>query len=143
MVDNAPTEVNVGTHFFRWEPPDIAYIAYVGDLDGKSMAALSQASRRSTLQKPSVFLLVDMSKVGKIAGDARRVAADGSKDLALRGIAVVGASAHLRIIAGLVSRAVDLLHHNTDNPTRFFETEAQGREWIKGRREAIALQSGG
>ena len=140
MVDNAPIEIHVGTHLFRWEPPDIGYLSYFGDLDGKSMAALSQASRSFTLGKPRVFLLVDMSKVGSIAGDARRVAADGSKDLHFRGMAIIGASAHIRVIAGLVSRAVDLLHHKNDNPTRFFETEAQAREWIKGRREAIALQ---
>ena len=127
-------EVHVGPHLFRWEPPDIGYVSYRGNLDGPVIGELSLASRQFTLGQPCVFLLVDMSKVGKISAEARQESAKGSKDLNLRGIAVVGASTAMRLIAGLVSRAVDLVNGNTDNPTRFFESELEARTWIAARR---------
>jgi hypothetical protein len=137
---DATTEFLVGGHLFRWEPPDIGYLAYHGDLDDATAAILSEKARRFTLGKPRVFLLVDMSKMGKIATGARRRSAEGAKDLAMRGTAVVGASAHLRIIAGLVTRAIDLLYDKADNPTRFFATESEARAWIAERRRALGVR---
>lgn len=135
--DVSDNEVRVGAHLFRWEAPDIGYIAYCGNLDGPTMGELSEQSRRFTLGQPCVFLLVDMTKAGKVTASARQQSAKGSKDLNLRGIAVIGASTPLRLISGLVSRAVDLLNRNTDNPTRFFETEEEARSWIATRRVLV------
>lgn len=132
-----PNEVRVGAHLFRWEPPDVGYTAYHGDLDGEAMVRLSTQSREFTLGQPRVFLLVDMTRIGKISAEARRASASGSTGLVLRGIAVFGASAALRIIAGFVARATDLMNRNNDNPTRFFETEAEARAWIDARRTAL------
>ena len=130
-------EILVGPHMFRWEPPDIGYITYAGDLDGYTMSRLSEEGRRFTLGHPYVFLLIDMSNIGKISAEARRSSATGSSEINLRGMAIIGASAPLRIIAGLVARAVDLMNRHADNPTRFFETEAEARAWIASRRVAI------
>ena len=135
--DEAPQEVMVGPHMFRWEPPDIGCVIYHGDLDGPTTADLSEAGRRFTKGRPYVFLLVDVSKLGKVSAEARRGSATGGKDINLRGVAVVGASATLRVISSLVTRAVDLLNGNTDNPTRFFQTEAEARAWITGRRQQV------
>jgi len=136
-IGEASTDIPIGPHLFRWEPPDIAYVSYLGDLDGPASEALSRESRRFALGKPRVFCLVDMSRIGHITRQARTASADAGKGLAFRGIAVVGASAHMRILAGLVSRAVDLLYGNRDNPTRFFATEAEGRSWITERRRML------
>jgi hypothetical protein len=130
-------EVSVGAHLFRWEPPDTTYLRYCGDMDGDSMQKLIDHSRRFTVGKPHVFLLVDMAKVGKVSADARKRSGQGGKDVRLRGVAVIGASAPMRLLAGMATRAVDLLHGNSDNPTRFFEREAEARVWIATRRIAI------
>jgi hypothetical protein len=131
------SEVRIGAHLFRWEPPDLGHLVYFGDLDGPTSAALSQASRRFTLGQPRVFLLVDMSNIGRISREARTASAEGGKDLLFRGTAVVGASAHMRVLAGLVTRAIALLYGDSNNPTRFFATEAEGRAWIAERRRAL------
>ena len=130
-------EVHVGAHLFRWEPPDTSYLRYCGDMDGRSMQELVEASRKFTLGKPHIFLLVDLSQSGKVSADARKNSAKGGKDIHLRGVAVIGAPAALRIIAGMATRAIDLLHGNKDNPTRFFEGEAEARIWVASRRIAI------
>lgn len=135
--NRGPEEIHVGSHFFRWEPPDIGYIAYMGDVDGPTMATLSRGSRAFTVGKPRVFLLVDMTKAGHIDADARKASADGGAGIVLCGVAVVGASPTLRVVAGLVSRAIDILHGNKDNPTRFFETEDEARRWIAERRHTL------
>jgi hypothetical protein len=133
-------ELSVDEHRFRWDPPDLGYISYSGDVDGESMALLAEKSRRFTVGQPCVFLVVDMAKAGKISAAARKLSAEVWKDLNLRGIAVIGASASMRIIAGLVSRAIGLLNKNTDNPTHFFETELEALNWIATRRAALLLQ---
>ena len=130
-------EIQVGDHLFRWEPPDIGYIRYSGDMDARAMQELVTQSRRFTLGKPHVFLLVDLSRAGKVSADARKQSAQGGKDINLRGVAVIGAAAPLRIIAGMAARAVDLLHGNRDNPTRFFELDSEARAWLASRRVAI------
>lgn len=141
MTSRTPSEgeqeILVGNHLFRWEPPDIGYVRYEGDLDGPTSLELSERSRVFTLGQPCVFLLVDLSRLGKISAEARRQSAQGGKDLKLRGVAVVSASAAMRVIVGLVSRAIDLMNGNTDNPTRLFETEQDARAWIAMRRAAV------
>ena len=135
---DSPNEIYVGEHLFRWEPPDIGYICYRGDLDGPAMVALREQSRQFTVGQPRVFMLVQMAYLGKVSMEARKQSAQGGKDVNMRGIAVVGASAPLRLISSLVSRAFDLLNGNTDNPTRFFETESEARAWIAARRTAFS-----
>jgi hypothetical protein len=135
-----PVELWIGTHLFRWEPPDVAYTAYFGDLDGDAAATLGVEARKITASKPRLFLLVNLSKVGRISREARAQSAQGSQDLAICGIAIVGASAHVRIIAGLVGRAVEMMQRGKNAQTRFFNTEAEGRQWIDQRRQALVAR---
>ena len=87
--------------------------------------------------RPWLFLLVDVTRLTKISSEGRQLAAQGSRDLNLRGVAMVGASASIRVLAGLVSRAVELVSGSGDNPTRFFETEREARAWINARRREV------
>src|SRR5688572_16618742 len=123
-----PHELYIGRHYFRWEPPDVGYVRYDGDLDGPMSFELTSRSRPISQGAPYVFLLIDISKIGKVSAEARQHSGKGGKGLNLRGMAMIGASATMRIVVGMVSRAVDLLNGNTDNPTRFFESEAAARD---------------
>lgn len=137
---DAPTELRIGAHLFRWEPPDTGYLAYAGDVDAADMAEIARKSLTFTRGPPCVFLIVDMAKAGSISAEARKISAENGAGIAFRGIAVVGASRTLRVLAGLVSRAVDIMNKNKDNPTRFFATEAEARAWIAERRRAVAAR---
>jgi hypothetical protein len=130
-------EFRAGEHLPRWEPPDVAFLAYIGDLDGDSAYQLSQVSRPFTLPTPYVLLLIDMSRVGKITPEARKCLTAGSRNVLLRGIAVCGASNAMRILSMLITRAVDVIYGYTDNPTRFFSNEAEARAWLVERRKAV------
>src|SRR3569832_313148 len=109
-MSDSSSEIYVGDHLFRWEPPDIGYICYRGDLDGPAMVALREQGRQFTVGRPRVFMLVQLAHLGKVSMEARRQAAQGGKDVNMRGIAGVSASAPMRLISSLVSRAYDLLN---------------------------------
>lgn len=130
-------EFQFGPHLFRWEPPDLGILRYDGYVDAVMVRSLSAQSRGLLLAQPRVFMLVDVTRLTKISAEARRLSADGSKNLNLRGVAIVGASPVMRVVAGLVSRAVELLSHRADNPTRFFDSEREARAWIAARRSEI------
>lgn len=134
---NPANEFFVGPHFWRWEPPDIGYLRYDGDMTGELSTELTERSRAFTLGQPIVFLLVDVTRIGKVSAEARARSGQGAKDLNLRGTIIVGASASIRIVVGLVTRAIELVHGNKENPTRFFDTEAEARAWIAQRRELL------
>lgn len=134
---DAPFEIRVGAQLFRWEPPDTGYVTYSGDLDGPTVTAFTGEVSKFTSRQPRVFTIVDVSKVGRVNADARKASARGGKDVPMRGIAIVGASAHLRIISSLVSRAMDALFRDIETPTRFFQTEAEARAWIAERKHAL------
>jgi hypothetical protein len=134
-------EIRVGKHLFRWEPPDICYLAYDGDVDSDAAQRLSDISRVFTVPQRYVLLLIDLSRTGTISAEARKRSAKGGKGVPIRGVAVFGASPLMRVLASLVGRASDLLSGNTDNPTRFFATEAEARAFLTERRR-ILLASG-
>jgi hypothetical protein len=141
MIENSAgdraCEIPFGSHVFRWEPPDFGYIVYDGYVDGPMVASFSTQSRPILLGKPWIFMLVDVTKLTKITSEGRKLSAQGSKDLNLRGVAIVGASPSMRVIAGLVSRAVEILGGSTNNPTRFFENEREAHAWIATRRSEL------
>lgn len=136
-TDDGACELRFGPHVFRWEPPDLGHVIYDGQVEGPMVASLNDQTHRILLGRPWLFMLVDVTKLTRITSEARKLAAQGSKDLNLRGVALVGASASIRILAGLVSRAVELLGNNTNNPTRFFESEGEARAWIAARRAEV------
>ena len=135
--DDHLAEVHFGPHLFRWEPPDLGHILYDGTVDGAMVNALYAQTRRFLLLQPRVFMLVDLTRLSRISAEARKLSAEGSKGLNLRGVAIVGASPLMRVVAGLVSRAVELMGNRADNPTRFFETEREARAWIAARRGSL------
>ena len=61
-----PLEFFVGPHLFRFEPPDVGYLRYGGDVDGRLSSELSERSRVFTVGQPCIFLLVDITNVGKV-----------------------------------------------------------------------------
>lgn len=135
-------EFRVGKHIFRWEPPDVTFLSYVGDFDGDSMHRLDQIARQFSVPRPYVLVLIDMSRVGTITAEARKRSAEDGIGVPMRGVAVFGASRAVRVVMSVVSRALDLFHGgHSDNPTHFFATEAEARAWIAERRKIVLAAS--
>jgi hypothetical protein len=127
------------------EEPDVAYWCLAGDVTTDDIQAIYEVQTKFCEGKPYIFVLVDVSEIRSISADARRAAAEGPKignsTLPVRANAVVGASFHFRIVGTLIAKAAKLIHRSRENPTRFFETEAEARAWLVERRLEIAASS--
>ena len=126
-----------------WEPPDIVVWEFIGEVDAKVMNDLYSEQARLSLGKPHVLVLVHLERAGKVTTEARHEAARKRDTMNVRGIAYVGASFHLRVLATLVTKAATMLHRASDNPMRFMKTKAEALAWFAERRREIAASSKG
>jgi hypothetical protein len=135
-----------GGSFIRWEPPDICFLALVGDISAPDMRRLAgevtSSAFTSAKSQPYILGLIDMSRVGAFDPSARAEARTASNKIRIRGTAVFGADFHVRVIATLVHTAFSVLNKLHDHPIRFFETEAEARAWLSDRRTQIAGELG-
>jgi hypothetical protein len=121
-----------------FEPPDVCVWTLVGDVGLKTMTELYAEQERIAKGRPYVLVLVDVSGMASVSSEARAEAARRRDVMVQRGVAFVGASFHLRVLATLVSRAANLLNNIRDNPTRFCATKAEAFAWFEERRREIA-----
>lgn len=131
-----------GEVILRFEPPDLILATYIGDIDGPHILASEIESVPYLESAPLHFLLLDVSRLTSFSPEARRLAghSGGKTKSQLRGIAIVGASFHYRVMGTLVSKAANLLYHRQDNPVSFFTNETEARDWIMKRRREVAAK---
>ena len=128
--------------FVRFEPPDICFAAFVGDVDASLMRRMNEDLVRIAHNKRHIFLLMDHSRTGSITPEARKLAIEATKNLPIVGGASFGASFPVRVITLLLARAHMLFRKETDQVLYFFRDEAEARAWIDERRRAIATRTG-
>jgi hypothetical protein len=135
-----------GEVLYRWEPPDTSFITYIGYITADHMHRLIEVSTPFSAGKKYTLLLVDLSRLTFVTREARAISGSmprkgaAGKGTPHRGIAIFGASFHFRAIANIGIRALNLLTGQTDNPTRFFDTEAAARAWLAERREQLRAE---
>ena len=92
--------------------------------------------------KPEIFVIVDLRAMQQMDAAARQVAAHGpdvdGKPMPVAGLAIVGGSFHMRLLAKMVNKAAALLTRVQTTPLEFFDTFDQARQWIATRRNATA-----
>jgi hypothetical protein len=132
----SPEEQAKGS-FVRFEPPDVCFAAFVGDIDASVMRRMNEELWRIAHDKPHIFLLLDNSRTGSVPSEARKLAAEGLKNLRVMGAAVFGASFTVRVLVSLLARAHAILWKETAMDLHFFRDEAEARAWIEERRRAL------
>jgi hypothetical protein len=137
ILRNEPTDICIGKHVVRTEPPDVFIVEFVGDLSLDEMRRIFAEQKQFEAGKEYILLLSDMSNAGSVSAEARKIIPTESKGTVCRGMAIYGASFHVRVLATLVTTAARLLNKFSNYPTHFFDTEAQAREWLKERRMSI------
>jgi hypothetical protein len=125
----------------RWEEPDTCVTRFVGDVTEDELRRLLVEWNRMIAGRRYSFQLIDLSRFGGLSSEARKVARELKQEPHTRGTAIFGASWQARAITAIFTRAVNLIQGNTDNPLRFFDTEAQARAWLAERRRMV--QTGG
>lgn len=133
-----------GSHI-TLEEPDVAYWHIVGDVTVNDIRDIYDIQLEFCKNKQYVFVLADIRGIRSITAEARKLSAEGPNRRAtampIRGNAIFGASFHFRVIGTLVAKAAQFIHKSQDNPTRFFQNEADARAWFAQRRLEIAASS--
>jgi hypothetical protein len=112
------------------EPPDTTVWRFAGDVSEDCMRALTSHEKQLIEGIPYLLKLVDMSRAGNMTAGARKAGAEKVHDIPVAAVAIFGANFAIRVMANLVIRAGSILRKIDTVPTRFFETEADGRAWL-------------
>ena len=122
----------------RIETPDLLVVELIGDLDASDTARMAADARRLGSGRAWVLMLCDISRIGGLTSEARRVMADGFRSIPLRGIAFHGGNPRHRAQSTLMANAMNLLNdRREESPFKFFLSESEARLWIGLRRDEL------
>jgi hypothetical protein len=133
-------EQHFGQHTVRFEQPALFFFRAQGDFSPSEMKGVAAFIHEHAVGLPHLFVLCDARGLGDISAESRKAAISVSKGLPYRGIATFGASFHARMVAKLLVGAAQLLFGSSDNPVRFFDTEAEARAWLRERTRQLAAE---
>ncbi|AKT38223.1 STAS/SEC14 domain-containing protein [Chondromyces crocatus] len=118
------------------EPPDLVCVVAGGDVapeELRSTILLEGAVGRACGR---VFLLVDMSGMGIMESDARKMVRH-AVDIPFRGIAVYGAGFKARVLVKMLAAALQLFSPGVAKFLSFFSTEEEARRWLFAQRALV------
>lgn len=128
----------VGDQITYFEEPDIIYMKLVGVLAEADGLEVNRRQREFARGKDHIFFLIDLSELEGIHPSVRRAATETLKEVPLRGIAICQAPLKARVIAKLITTALNLFKSDAaKNPIEFIDTEEEARAWIASRRREV------
>ncbi|WP_437670361.1 STAS/SEC14 domain-containing protein [Sorangium sp. So ce131] len=125
----------------REDPDGLLCTVLDGDLSEDMAHALAAACLHVVESGREVLLLCDARRAGALPPAVRKVLADEMRSVRLVGVAVVGASFAMRVVATLTAKSIELLSGQL-YPVKFLATEAEGRAWLLTQREALRAKRG-
>jgi len=125
---------HIGAHVVC-EEGDILSITLAGDLGAADMQALLGLIDGVIARYGRYATLIDTRQMGALTPAARRVVSQWRGILRCYGNAIFGEGIAVRVAMTMALRAIQLLNHQ-NLQAAFVKTEAEAREWIKGRGES-------
>lgn len=126
-----------GPSFVRFEPPDISFWAFIGDISEAEMRRLLEVHRAFAVSRDYTLALVDLSRTGAVDPKVPVICAEPPSFVNVLGTAVYGASFHHRMIAQLIAMAGNVIARGRASPIRFFATEDEARAWLGEHRQLL------
>jgi hypothetical protein len=130
-------ELRVEQHVLRVDPEDVITVSWSGYIAGEHAKEIYTQMRRIARGKEPVFYVVDISRAITTDAEGRRLTADLLDIPGLRGIALVGASFHVRVIAMLTIKLIVAFGKLRNCPIVFFPNLEKAHVWIDERRKAL------
>jgi len=129
---------STGGHTYRCEGEGILFLRIGGDLEEGDVAAFFRAFAGlcDTSGRDHVFWLVDLARLGAIMPGARKLAATTQVRRENKGMVIFNATFRQRAVVTLIDKATGLLQRDAP-PMVFFDSEAEARAWIEGRRRKL------
>ncbi len=110
------------------QEPDIFHIRFSGTLTGPDLQALLDWQKEWGKNKPSFFVLCDLSQVGKVTREARTVLNNDTRTPGTRITSIAfGASFTIRIIAEMAVRARKVLRLPETGDSYFVATNSDAQ----------------
>jgi len=131
-------EVACGPHRIRFEPPDVGYTLWNGDVTGEQMQKILDATAAWLGPNGRLYGLADMRRIGRVSSEARQIAAQHPRADCFAALACFGAKFETRVLLGLTQRAAKLLGRRPPFPMAFFDDEASARAFLDAEREKRA-----
>ncbi|HRI63362.1 MAG TPA: hypothetical protein PK156_03970 [Polyangium sp.] len=131
-------EFQVSTHRCRYEPPDIIRIWWIGNCRTDDFEQLFVHTDRLTPNK-TIFVVADVSRLETIDPPVRKMVGTDPRMQRVGGVAMVGASFHIRVLMGMLARAVNFLHFSSKPKVNlsFVGTGPEALAWIVRERERL------
>ncbi|HEX2643361.1 MAG TPA: hypothetical protein VHU81_10235 [Thermoanaerobaculia bacterium] len=131
-------EHQIGEQITYFEEPDIIYMKLIGTLQEEDGLEVNRRHREFARGREHIFFLIDLSELQSIHPVVRKAATETLKEVPLRGIAVCQAPLKARVIAKLITTALNMFKSDAaKNPVEFTDTEEAARTWIAARRREI------
>jgi hypothetical protein len=128
--------MKIGNHDIAFEEPDLFLVRVDGAVLVREVEAFCAEVRSLSRGRSRVLFLVDVSGIGEFGGPARRRLAEQMRPVPSRGVVFVGAGFSTRVVLQMVIHAVRLLT-GRDNPSGYFDTDAEARAWIEATRAEL------
>ena len=132
------TDHYVNSHRLRFISPDIIRIWWNGKCTRDELDRIFDYGEHC-MGVGQHFVLADFSRLATVESEARRHASMDLRVKRVAGIAMIGATFHLRVLMSMVVRAAEILHKESRSKVRFFDTEREAFDWITQERERLAL----
>jgi hypothetical protein len=134
----------IGAHTVREEPPDVFFVGPEGDVSGPEMTLIIEALERFAAGRERVFYVTDVTRLGTLSPEARKVAARSPSRVRLASVVVYGANFHQRVMTTLLIKSAALFRRSEEvTPAVFLDTEARAQAWIDERRREAAVREVG
>ncbi len=135
------SEVYVNDHRLRFLPPDAVQIWWNGRCTRDEFLQVLDFGHERVGKRPH-FVISNLSKLKSIDADARQVAATDPRNEWVAGVAMIGATFHVRVLMMMVTKAIELFDNNKRGKVRFFDTERDAFDWITQERQRLGLPLG-
>jgi len=126
-----PDQIAIGPHAATFDPPSTVLLTFTGDIEDIHAAKVIEACAHYSAGKPFTILL-HTPGMKSVTPKARKVFADGFKDMPLVAAGFTSASIRTRAIATFVVAAINILR-TEKMAVGFFEGDDPARVWAAER----------
>lgn len=121
---------NIGTHLLSVDEENILTVILSGNLRGEDMREILLEHDTKLVREGDLYVLSDLRTLRSVEPRARHVLGQRPKTLPGYCVAYMVSSFKLKLLLELLLKAVNL-GLSGKVLYRFFEVEAQGREWLR------------
>jgi hypothetical protein len=133
MNEESGFQLSFGAHRAWTEGKDVAHILWRGDVSAEDITAGAEVFEHVPKREGGFFLVLHVAEQGRFSPEARVAITKDPRSSWVRETLVIGAPFHLRVVLGMVTKALYALRVNKA-PTIFVDSEADAAAHLARKR---------